>query len=92
MGRVKRLITVNGVTKTMQEWLDEVGLSTTSFQHRLHAGMTEEEALFTPKMTANKLGLGSIIQPRVKEEKPKEYVRRFVRNGGSGGTWKMVEK
>jgi hypothetical protein len=45
-----RLIIVNGVTKTVIEWMDYHGLDSTTFYRRLALGWTEEEAAATPKL------------------------------------------
>ena len=45
-----RLITVNGVTKTVAEWMTHHGLDYTTFYRRIKLGWSEEEAAGTPKL------------------------------------------
>jgi hypothetical protein len=44
-----RLITVNGKTMTVSEWMESNGLDVSTFYRRLKLGWTEEEAASTPK-------------------------------------------
>lgn len=48
--RSNRLIEVNGVSKTLQQWADEVGLNRSTISERLKTGWTPERAVLTPKV------------------------------------------
>lgn len=48
--RTNRLITVNGVTKCLQEWSEDSGVSHTLILYRLRAGWGEEELLTAPDL------------------------------------------
>lgn len=43
--RTNKLITAFGVTKTQQQWAEEVGISRDTISYRLRAGLSAEEAL-----------------------------------------------
>lgn len=43
--RHNRLITIDGVTKPLCEWLDERGVKVRTFYYRVHSGRTDAEAL-----------------------------------------------
>lgn len=43
--------TVNGITKSLQEWADGLNLSVNSLRQRMASGMPVEEALTTPNKT-----------------------------------------
>lgn len=43
--RFNRLVTINGKTKTVQEWADIVGISQRSMTRRIEAGWSEEDLL-----------------------------------------------
>lgn len=45
-----RLITINGTTRTVSEWMDYHGLNYTTFYRRIKLGWSEEEAAGTPKL------------------------------------------
>lgn len=47
--RSKRLVTFNGVTKSITEWTQSLGLASGALQNRLSRGMTMKEALTKPK-------------------------------------------
>jgi len=49
-----RRIAARGETKTLAEWLEIVGLRRETFYQRLRRGMSEEEALFTPRISAGR--------------------------------------
>jgi hypothetical protein len=46
--RFNRLLTVNGVTKTLQEWSNETGRPKSTLFNRIRRGWTGEEAVLTP--------------------------------------------
>lgn len=46
--RSSRFIQLGGVSKTMAEWAEETGLSTSTIHARLKAGWSEETAIFKP--------------------------------------------
>jgi len=48
--RSNRFITLGGVTKTLQQWIDKFGLKTSTVRMRLHYGWSEERALLTNKL------------------------------------------
>jgi hypothetical protein len=52
--RRSRRVTVRGVSRTVAEWLERIGLPRQTFYKRLQRGMSEEEALLTPRMTAGR--------------------------------------
>lgn len=44
-----RIMTLNGVSKTMAEWCDDLGMNRGTLSHRIHrAGWSDEKALTTP--------------------------------------------
>lgn len=45
--RRNKLLTVNGITKTMRNWCDELGVSYYKVRSRIRYGWTHERALFT---------------------------------------------
>lgn len=47
--RAKSGVTVNGVTKTVNEWAEEMGISRPTIQDRLRKGWTPEAAVLTPR-------------------------------------------
>lgn len=47
--RNNRFVTINGVRKLAQQWCDEYGISNVEFYRRVRLGMTDEQAITTPK-------------------------------------------
>lgn len=43
-----RLLTVNGETKTVAEWVENAGINRSTFAKRMRKGMTVQDALFKP--------------------------------------------
>lgn len=62
--RNNRFITYNGVTKTVPQWAEEIGISNMLLHGRLHKGWSEEDALTIPKGLSKKRGgqLGIILE------------------------------
>lgn len=52
--RRNRFITYNGVTKTLQQWCDELNIPTTTMFCRLNRGWSVEKALNTPSRSYSK--------------------------------------
>jgi hypothetical protein len=52
--RRNRQVTVRGETRTLAEWLERCGLRRETFYQRLRRGMSEKEALLTPRMTTGR--------------------------------------
>ena len=53
--RKNRLMTLNGRTQSMAAWAEELGLMPSTLHYRVHqGGMTEEEALTTPRRHGRK--------------------------------------
>lgn len=48
-------ITINGVTKNITQWCKEYRISYTSYLHRINRGLSEEDAITTPKEARKKL-------------------------------------
>lgn len=48
--RSNRRITINGITHTVAEWSDIVGIKSATIFSRLRSGMSEESAIMTPLM------------------------------------------
>lgn len=46
--RNNRLMTLNGVTRTMAEWCETLGVKQSSLSHRVQAGWSDEDALTKP--------------------------------------------
>ncbi len=46
--RVNRLITINGITKTLVDWIEETGISENTVKYRLRKGWTYEDAISKP--------------------------------------------
>lgn len=47
--RSTKLLTINGVTRPLSEWCEEVGIGSKTVLYRLkHMGMSHEDAVFTP--------------------------------------------
>jgi len=54
--QTNRLITLNGVTRTLVEWREYYGLSVTQLEYRMyHAGWSAEKALTTPYIRYQRL-------------------------------------
>lgn len=51
-------LTVNGKTRTLNEWSAEVGLARSAIQDRLRKGWTPEEAVLTPRGPSGPKGKG----------------------------------
>ncbi len=53
--RMSRMLTVDGIKKSIHDWADETGLSFFTIRKRLNIGWTDEEAVRTPirKRNAN---------------------------------------
>lgn len=94
-------VTINGETKCVAAWLEDLGISDAAFHKRIHKyGMTPEEALTTPKMGSWGIGPTGrrrmIYQrdfvltygdiPRV-EICPASAVYTQKKEGPSGGQW-----
>lgn len=47
--RTNRLITINGITKTLQQWADECGIYSGTIRERLRRGWSDEKLLEEPK-------------------------------------------
>lgn len=47
--RTSHLITIGGETLTLSEWLAKVNLTSRAFYNRVKKGMSEEQAILTPK-------------------------------------------
>ena len=45
--RRNRRITIDGISKTIREWAREVGMNRSAIRHRLEAGWTDRDAVFT---------------------------------------------
>lgn len=48
--RATRWVTIDGESKPLCDWLRESGVTLGAFQHRLKKGLTEAEAIKTPKL------------------------------------------
>lgn len=46
--RFNRLITANGKTQTMQDWVEETGIPKSTIKNRLQRGWTDEQIINTP--------------------------------------------
>lgn len=51
--RTNRIISLNGITKTLAEWARFTGLTTYAIRARINSGWTIERSLTTPKATYN---------------------------------------
>jgi hypothetical protein len=47
--RVTRMVTLNGITKSVAEWAEQLGISADTIRVRLHRGKTPAEALRSPQ-------------------------------------------
>ncbi len=55
MGRPPILMTVRGVTKPLQQWVAEYGLTLNTLRKRLKRGLSPEEAIATPAQNKTRL-------------------------------------
>lgn len=55
--RSNRLITVNGVTKSLAEWSEETGIGRTTISLRIDAGVPPDIAVSLPPMRCRRKGL-----------------------------------
>lgn len=56
-----RMVTIDGETKGLSEWLDTSPITISTFYKRKNKGMTDKEALFTPSMSNNKFKKKKVI-------------------------------
>lgn len=57
-------LTLNGVTKPLPQWADELGLSREILRTRRSQGWTDEQILTTPRLTNGQVRAGVQHQPR----------------------------
>lgn len=43
-----KFVTIDGITKSLKDWLKETGVSIAAYYQRIHRGMSEEAAIRTP--------------------------------------------
>ena len=81
--------TIDGKTRTLRDWLHDIGLTYSGYIQRRAAGYTIEESLTMPKMSGRRMVEGLDKKGKAVQTK---RVYKFVRNGGGAGTWRWVEE